>query len=146
MRAHGSLETSLWLRLAVMLVPHCSSPPSSVASACTSLAFFYSQNSCRCDSSFPGRRNVSPSGPADGMGWGLGRGLGLFVQDVLRGKKERWSSRPTPPNPWIPWLKITASWAYMLIHAYIRANRGSWWIKKKPDRATAAVKHSLVML
>lgn len=73
------------------------------------------------------------------MGWGLGWGLGLFVQDVLRGREGRKRDGWPPPhssNPWIPWLKITASWADMLIHAYIRANGGSWWIKSQTERQT----------
>lgn len=118
---------------------HTPALSSTVAPACTSLAFFYSQNSWRCDSSFPGWRNVSPLGPTDGMGWGLGWGLGLFVMDVLRGKEGRKRDGWPPPhssNPWIPWLKITASWADMLIHAYIRANGGSWWIKSQTERQT----------
>ena len=82
------------------------------------------------------------------MGWGLGRGLGLFLQDVLRGKegRKREMVDPKPPtpllqNPSIPWLKITASWAEMLIHAYIRANRGSWWIKSQTERQQSSCDH-----
>lgn len=136
---------------------HSSSTLPFVAPACTSLAFFYSQNSWRCDASFPGWRNVSSSGPTDGMGWGLGWGLGLFgTHDEFRGgegRKKKDGPAPANPvhssNPRIPWLKITASWADTLIHGYIWANSGGWGrllVDKEPDRVTDTTERSLHML
>lgn len=112
-------------------------PPHSVAPACTSLVSFYSQNSCSCDSSFPEQRNVSPPGPADGTGWGLGWGPGPFLQ----GERDGCPPPSKSPNP-IAENHCQLSWqAYPCLHQ-------SWerlLVDKEPDGATDPVERTLLM-
>lgn len=121
---------------------------SSVAPACTSLAFLYSQNSCRCDSSFPGWRNVFSLRSDWWSGLRPGQGPGPVCSGCVEregGEKERWSTPPFQTNPQIPgshgWKSLPAE-LNMLIHDCIRTNGGSWRIKSQTERQWAVVERS----
>lgn len=108
-----------------------------LSSVCTSLALLCSQNCHRCDSSFPGFRNVSPSGPTDGTGWGLGRGP--VCSGCFRRNEWGWREMMPPPPPNFPSkslnLKMTASRVDVLHGVYMGS---SWmWSQTREGTVTA---------